>query len=63
MNAKAGFTGTRPRPIKKQRMVSSDSVTPVNKPQKIMPLISFQDAQGQAKDVSAPVQQPTPQGV
>lgn len=61
MNAK-GFAGARPRPIKKQRMVGSDSATPVYKPSKIIPLTSFQDGQGQARDVSAPVQQPTPQG-
>ena len=62
MNAKVGFAGVRPRPIKKQRMVGLDSATPVHKPWKIMPLTSFQDGQGQARDVSAPVQQPTPQG-
>ena len=63
MNAKAGTGNIRPRPIKKQRMVSfvfrigffwlsSDYI-----------LIGAQDVQGQARDVTAPVQQPTPQGV
>ncbi|KAH9481400.1 hypothetical protein JR316_0005926 [Psilocybe cubensis] len=50
LNSKAGTGNIRPRPIKKQRMLSRVAVT--------------KDMQGQARDVNGPVQQqPTPQGV
>ena len=60
MNAKAGTGNIRPRPIKKQRMVSFIFSRWLFG----FCLISAQDMQGQARDVTTPVQQqPTPQGV
>lgn len=59
-NAKAGTGNVRPRPIKKQRMVSHCFFFFVL----FVFLTRIQDMTGQARDVTAPVQQqPTPQGV
>ena len=62
LNAKAGTGNVRPRPIKKQRVVSHCSLFFSRCIADASDYI--QDMSGQARDVTAPVQQqPTPQGV
>lgn len=67
MAAKAGAAGVRPRPIKRQRMVSHDTGFPAVASSDgscvLMLFTRIQDVQGQAMDVTAVQQQPTPQGV
>ncbi|KAG6817669.1 hypothetical protein H0H87_005427 [Tephrocybe sp. NHM501043] len=72
INAKAGTAGIRPRPLKKQRMVRvlHSFLVPFNSIIHLFYSVylvanlfrSFQDMQGQARDVTV-TQQPTPQGV